>query len=249
MRAGLLFLHGFTGSAASWSAIAEPIPGERAVLAPALVGHGDAVDVAAQSFEGEVDRIAYLAAGRPWHVVGYSLGGRLAIGLLVRHPELCVSAVLIGAQPGLRTEEERRARRAADERWCAILAERGLSAFVSEWESQPLFASQLELPAAVLAAQRAERLNQSAAGLVRSLRTTGLGVMPSYSESLRNVRAPVSLVAGERDTKFTAIAGDMAAILPNAAVEVVAGAGHNVVLERPRCVRAMIERMLDREVV
>lgn len=248
MRAGILLLHGFTGSPASWTPVIETLPRGLAVLAPALVGHGDAADLEVDGFEGEVRRIASLGAGRTWHIVGYSLGGRLAIGLLVRYPELCASAILVGAQPGLKTEDERVARRAADDRWCSLLVERGVSAFVSEWESQPLFSTQAELSAPVLARQREERLAQSAAGLVRSLRTTGLGLMPSYEESLPGVRAPVTFVVGERDSKFTAIAERMQTLVPNAAVDVAERAGHNVVLERPWFIRARIERVLDGEV-
>lgn len=52
---------------------------------------------------------------------------------------------------------------------------------------------------------------------------------------------PVSLLAGERDTKFTALAQEMARRIPRASVTVVAGAGHAVHLERPE---AVVEALL-----
>src|SRR5436190_1607416 len=184
MAPRLLLLHGFTGSPASWSLAVEPFGLQTDVLAPWLVGHGDARIASAADFEAEIGRIAALVAGHSkWHLAGYSLGGRLGIGMLCTRPDLFSGATLIGAQPGLETEAQRTERRAADERWCALLRERGLPEFVAAWEAQPLFASQRGLPREVLERQRAERLAASANGLVRSLEATGLGVMPSYGHA------------------------------------------------------------------
>jgi 2-succinyl-6-hydroxy-2,4-cyclohexadiene-1-carboxylate synthase len=209
------------------------------------VGHGDQVHADVAGFDGEVDRIASIVPSSvSWHVAGYSLGGRIALGLVVRHPERFESATLIGAQPGLESDDARTERRAADERWCHMLRDRPLSDFVTAWAEQPLFLSQASLPADVLAAQRAVRLAQDPAGLERSLRLTGLGAMPSYRGALGALSVPTTLVAGSDDHKFAAIARSMASEIPRATLHIVAGAGHNVVLERPESVRALLLRAL-----
>jgi 2-succinyl-6-hydroxy-2,4-cyclohexadiene-1-carboxylate synthase len=247
MAVRLLLLHGFTGSPASWNSVTAGLPPSVTILAPWLAGHGDRLHTNVAGFEDEVDRIASLLTSEgPWHLAGYSLGGRVAIGLLARHPNLFSSAILIGAQPGLPSEAARTERRAADERWCSLLRERPLSEFVSEWEDQPLFDSQRTLSGEVLARQRAERLAQDPLGLVRSLTLTGLGAMPAYWESLAEIHVPTILVAGSNDEKFAAIARAMAARMPRARLEIVPEAGHNVVLERPAAVRALIERAVTR---
>ena len=179
---------------------------------------------------------------RTWHLVGYSLGGRLALGLLVRHPALFASATLVGAQPGLETESARAERRAADERWCEMLESGPLADFVAAWETQPLFASQGALPSGALERQRVERMSHSGAGLALSLRTTGLGVMPSYWDALSSIRVPATLVVGATDEKFSAIARRMIATMPSARLETAAGSGHNVVLENPEVIRTAIGR-------
>lgn len=241
----LLLLHGFTGSPRSWEGIA-PSAGAR-VIAPALVGHRDAADRGVSCFEAEVDRLAGLSPGRTrLHVAGYSLGGRLALGLLVRHPHLAASATLIGAHPGLAAEADRRARIEADEEWCRLLAEKGVAAFAEAWEAQPLFDTQRTAPAARRAAWHRDRLAHTAEGLIRSLRTTGLGRMPDHGPSLRRVRAKVRLLVGERDEKFRALAERMAEALPTARIEVVPGAGHNLLLERPERVAAVLEEVVNR---
>lgn len=241
----LALLHGFTGSPRSWDRVATELFGTTAVFAPPLSGHGHpAAELTV--FEDEVDRIASeLAARAPsWGIVGYSLGGRVALGLLVRHPGLFENAVLIGAQPGLESEVERAERSKADLELCRILTEHGIAAFVSRWESAPLFASQANLPTSVLAAQRAERLRHDPLELSRSLRTTGLSVMPAYWADLPKLRAPVHLVVGEHDAKFRSIAQRMQGLIPHATLTVVPGVGHNVVLEAPDEVTRAVARAI-----
>jgi 2-succinyl-6-hydroxy-2,4-cyclohexadiene-1-carboxylate synthase len=248
MTATVALLHGFTGSPNSLHDIARALAaGGDTVLAPALVGHAGMDDPRVDSFETEVDRLAdeLHLSGPGIHLVGYSLGGRLAIGLLCRHPELFAGATLISAQPGLPSDAERAERRRADERWCEMLEQQGIAAFVRAWEALPLFATQTSLPADVQEAQRAERLSQTPAGLARSLRLSGLGNMPSYWDDLPRVTIPTSLVVGEKDPKFVAIAERMQERLPRATLTVVADAGHNVVLEKPREVLAVISTALE----
>jgi 2-succinyl-6-hydroxy-2,4-cyclohexadiene-1-carboxylate synthase len=237
----LLLLHGFTGSPRSWKEIA-PDPDTFEVLAPALVGHRDAADRGVTGFETEVDRIAALAEGRErLHVAGYSLGGRIALGLLVRHPHLAASATLIGAHPGLASAAERHARIEADEVWCRLLEQEGLSAFADAWEAQPILAKRTRVPRKRSAAWRRDRLSHAPEGLARSLRTTGLGRMPDHGKRLARVRVPVRLLVGEKDLKFRALAERMAGVLPCASLEIVPGAGHNLLLECPKRVRAALE--------
>ncbi len=245
-----VFLHGFTGSPRNFQPlIAACALGDR-IYAPALLGHDAEAPQpapeeppASAGFEGEVDRLAREIEQRglaPVHVVGYSLGARLALGLTVRHPTLIARATLVGVHPGLRTEDERQQRRASDAEWCRLLEREGLPAFIEAWEKQPLFATQEQLPALARDAQRRERLRHSAAGLRLSLLCTGLAEMPSYWPALRSIRVPVDLVTGELDDKFAALARAAHAELPASALHVVPGAGHHVLLERPGAIAALI---------
>ncbi len=76
-------------------------------------------------------------------------------------------------------------------------------------------------------------MQNSAAGLAQSLRGVGTGVQPSYYARLPTLHIPLLLIAGELDTKFTAIARHMAQMLPQSQLHIVSGAGHTVHLERP----------------
>lgn len=232
-----VLLHGFTGGPESWDGVVAALPGDVHVLRPAFLGHGGAADVQAPSFEAEVDRIADLIKREGFErpgLCGYSLGGRIALGLLVRHPDRFARAVLVGAHPGLADVAERQARAVQDAQWADLLETEGLAAFVQAWERLPLFATQEALPRPLRERQRAVRLAQDPAGLARSLRVLGLGQMPDYRPALGAVRVPARLMAGERDEKFRRLAEGMARAWGGPAEPVVlAGAGHNLPLERP----------------
>ena len=236
-----LCLHGFTGSPESWEFLRER--GVHA-LTPALVGHGGAAEAAeVDGFEDEVERLARLTPrGEPLHVVGYSLGARLALGLALRDPGRVLSLTLISGHPGLTSDAERSARRVADAVWSQLLRTQGVRAFVDAWERLPLWASQAELPEAVRSRKRAERLAHSGGELARSLEVTGLAEMPNYTERLAELALPVRLLAGELDSKFSALARAMAERLPRPTLEIVPGAGHDLLLERPEFVTEVIRR-------
>ena len=228
-----LLLHGFTGTPESLASLAAP-PGS---LAPALGGHVHTPLLG--GFDDEVERVAKLA-GERGGLFGYSLGGRLALGLLARYPRRFRHAVVVSAQPGLLSDAERAARRTADAHFVQLLEREGVPAFVDAWQKLPLWASQGALPEAVRLAQRAQRLRHDAAGLAASLLRHGLGEMPDLRPFLAQVETQVELVVGELDDKFVRQNRELLRLLPRARLTIVPGVGHNVPLESP----ASIARLL-----
>ena len=239
----LVLLHGFTGAPRSWHAVVEQLP-PSVVFMPTLLGHdGSPALDAPDSFEGEVDRIAAeiaTAGAGPARLVGYSLGARVALGLLARHRELFLDATLIGVHPGLDSAHQRALRADNDAHWRALLEDHGIAAFTDAWEAQPLFASQRALPARVVASQRRMRLSHHPRGLARSLEVLGLGAMPAYRDALRDADLPLRFIAGERDDKFRRIAAELTHVAPCARATVVPGVGHNVVLEAPERIARLL---------
>lgn len=239
----LLLLHGFTGAPSSFDAVVRELPSEVHVVAPYLMGHGRppaALEVT--SFEAEVDRLANCLGPGEWEVAGYSLGARVALGLLVRHRQRFVRGVLLSGRPGLASTEERAARVDADEELARELEREGLAAFLDRWQNLPLFASQRSLPAELRRDERRRREGHAAAGLAHSLRVTGLGRMPNYWDELGSLNMPVDVLAGGLDSTFCALAEAVVGKLPKARFSCIANAGHNLLLERPADVARAIAR-------
>ncbi|MFC4619597.1 2-succinyl-6-hydroxy-2,4-cyclohexadiene-1-carboxylate synthase [Camelliibacillus cellulosilyticus] len=235
----LLLLHGFTGSKATWAPFLDRWSQRYQTIAVDLVGHGeteapDAVDL--YTMEAAANQLASLLSHlkvSKAHVLGYSMGGRLALYLAIYRPELVANVLLESASPGLSAAGDRFDRIRRDEALADSIIADGVAAFVRQWEKQPLFASQSSLPAEAKLRLEKERLSQTPLGLANSLRGMGTGRQPSLWEKLNICRSPVWLVAGELDTKFTEIADRMAERLPNAEKIIVKGAGHAVHLEKP----------------
>jgi 2-succinyl-6-hydroxy-2,4-cyclohexadiene-1-carboxylate synthase len=223
--ATLVLLHGFTQTRQSWRRTANELRARYRVIAPDLPGHGQSAHKTA-SFDACA---AYVRALAPEVLVGYSMGGRIALYTALRVPGVR-RLVLIGASPGLQDDAERRQRREADEGLADRIAEIGVEAFAREWAEQPLFAGQ---PQRVRDAAYADRLRNTPTGLANALRGLGTGVMPSLWDDLPKLTIPVTLITGERDEKFHALAERMGQRLPNAAHVTIPDAGHAAQLEQP----------------
>jgi len=240
-----LLLHGFTGSPRSWTRVLAHARLDKPPLVPTLAGHGrDWRSRRVDTLQDEIARIVSLVsnAERPRLLCGYSMGARVASSLLVGHPNLFDAAVLIGVHPGLTDEFARTERRRADARWTRLLREQGLPAFVAAWEAQPLFESQRTLPREALAAQRDIRLSHDAEGLARSLEVLGLAETPDVRSAMRSLEIPVTFVTGSLDSKFRELAAALANDGNALDAQVVDSVGHNVVLEAPAAVSALLRR-------
>lgn len=246
-----LLLHGFTGSGVSWDAVRRRLEPARRIITVDLPGHGRssapsdparyglarfADDVAGVLDRLQLDRVA---------LVGYSLGGRAALHIALRHPERVDALVLESCSPGIVDAAERAERARRDATLAAELERDGLAAFVDRWERLPLWSSQASLSPAVRDGQRAVRLASSASGLAGSLRGAGVAVAPDVTDRLHRLTMPTLVVAGALDAKYARIAADMAARIPRAQLAVMEDAGHAVHLEHPARFASLVGRFLD----
>ncbi len=238
MARDVVLLHGFTHTGASWDPVVATLAESYRALAPDIRGHGSASGREPVTLGGVLEDVADVAPER-FTLVGYSMGGRIALHAALA-PALAPRVerlVLVGASPGIADPAERAARRAADERLAEEVEQMTIEEFAYRWAQTPVLAGQ---PPAVVAAVDADRRRNQPAGLARALRGLGTGALPPLWERLNELGLAVTLVVGERDDKFTAIAGEMAAGLPDASVVAVAGAGHAVHLEAPERVAELI---------
>lgn len=238
----LVLLHGFTGGPASLAPLAAALP-ERFCVTPSLPGHGRAP----ARVDGWAQEVAKMVAAleerldAPAHLVGYSMGGRIACGLVCAAPRLFCRATFVGTHPGLEAGE-RPARQAREAGWMRQLVEGDIEGFLRMWEALPMWESQRSLPEAALAAQRRIRRGHTARGLADAVQHLGLGAMPDLHAELAELSLPMDFVVGELDARHRGISTRAAARCRDARVVTVPGAGHNVPLERPAALAELIER-------
>jgi len=234
-----VLLHGFSGSSADWAAHLPALTPYFRIVTVDLPGHGKTdspADPAHYTIENTArDLITLLDSldlGKI-NLLGYSMGGRLALYMAIHYPAAIKSLILESASPGLASLEERQARIASDEALATQIEQNGISWFVDYWGNIPLFASQKNLPQVTQDDLRARRLSNDPHGLANSLRAMGTGVQPSLWIHLSALNLPVLLITGAHDTKFVAINQQMQAQLPDAQHIVIPDAGHTVHLEQP----------------
>jgi 2-succinyl-6-hydroxy-2,4-cyclohexadiene-1-carboxylate synthase len=249
----VLFLHGFLGCGADWAPIIEGLGAEFHCIAPDLPGHGGA------TLDALAGKCGFIATAKALlkrldkeqvpqcALVGYSMGGRIALYLALRYPHRFPRVALESASPGLREESERAPRREQDEalaRRLETMDDAKFRAFLEEWYGQPLFASLAQHPA-LRAGLIERRMRNSPAALAAALRGMGLAAQPSLWAALPDFRTPALLIVGSRDRKFCPIAERMSEYRSNIAVHEMADCGHNVHLENPSGYTTVLKRFLE----
>ena len=234
----IVFLHGFLGAGSDWGEIAAPLAEDYFCVCPDLPGHGANIT---RDFDAQLSipqlalelraLCAALSLSAPI-VVGYSLGGRVALAAAVRHPEIMQALMLESTSAGLDTEAERQARAATDDARAAVLLADGIAAFMRTWYAAPLFES-LQMRPQLLAKLQAARMCNDARWMSKVVSELSPGRAASVWAELPSVRLRTLLLAGALDVRYTESAQRMCAAMPNAICTVVADAGHNVHLEQP----------------
>lgn len=231
----LVLLHGFTGTKETWQQFIKQAGATYHIVTIDLPGHGRTVAkerVTMEQFVDDLHELTRYIRLYTFHLLGYSLGGRSALSYALRYPKTIQSLILESSSPGLRTEEERDERIAADKKLAEMIVNKGLQYFVAYWEDIPLFATQKRLDEATKKAIRHERLSQSEAGLAQSLLGMGTGAQPSWWEDVKAITFPLLLIVGALDEKFIDINEKIAEKVQTSKLHVVADAGHAVHIEK-----------------
>ncbi|MGW8265600.1 MAG: 2-succinyl-6-hydroxy-2,4-cyclohexadiene-1-carboxylate synthase [Longimicrobiales bacterium] len=236
----LLLLHGFTGSIEAWGEeVLRGLAQANRVVAVDLLGHGasdtsfDPERYHMEEILRDLGQVLDALAIEDARWLGYSMGGRIAVAAAVMKPARVSSLILESASPGLAGENERRARRRADEALAEGILRGGMEAFVDHWMGLPLFATQGKLPPAIREANRERRLKNDPDALAACLRGLGTGAQPSFWDHLPEIRVPTLLLAGEEDQKFSGLARHMATLIPSAELRLIPKSGHSIHLENP----------------
>ena len=242
----IVALHGFTGTGDDFAPLVRgpsAIPGRW--LSVDILGHGhsDAPPYSSKAYAmpavaaALADVLAVAVQGSPYVLVGYSMGARLALSLVLgefatqcRWPRPA-GLVLIGGTPGIADPLGRAQRQVEDVELAESLLSRGLDWFIDTWANRPILASKKRIAAPLRSAMAARFRLQRVQGLAGSLRGMGTGAMPSLWGALEHLHLPTLWVTGADDPKFTEIAREVVATVPGAERVILGEVGHSAHLE------------------
>jgi 2-succinyl-6-hydroxy-2,4-cyclohexadiene-1-carboxylate synthase len=238
-------INGFLGQMSDWNLIRDLLPKGWQLHAidvwnePALVDYDEwsrrITEEINRDFPKEMTKV----------VIGYSMGGRLAMHLLAHSPALFDGAVIVSANPGLLAEDERVMRRESDARWADKFLTDPWPNLMKEWNAQ----SALSVPAIVDSDQIVFDRKESEFDrtlLARALRTWTLGAQRNLRTDMAKLKLPIEFITGEADVKFTSLTRELMKMQARGSREhvVVTKAGHRVPWDAPTQFRSILAKFL-----
>ncbi|MDD9988048.1 MAG: alpha/beta fold hydrolase [Spirochaetaceae bacterium] len=235
-----VLLHGFLGEPADWQPVIDRLAGRLQCVAPPLVEHPTLA-----SLETAIRR----AVPGPAVLIGYSMGARLALHLLLRDPNRYRAGVLACGSPGIPTATGRAERRRGDA--CLAARLRGLDGgdalrgFLDDWYAQPIFARVRSHPC--YQAMLARRLRIDRRAWAATLTHLGTGALPPLWDELPRLRQPTLVVAGTLDDRYVSITARMEERNDAIRARLLTDCGHAVLCEKPAEFATQASTFLDEE--
>jgi len=236
-KPAILLLHGFMGSGREWEPVINKLKQDFTALTIDLPGHGRSrlnAEENSYTMPETTKQIIFVLDQlevQKCPVIGYSMGGRLALNLVLKYPGRFTHLILESASPGIIDMFDRENRQRHDEFLAEKLVSDDFETFVLKWYYQPVFRSLTSHPDFQKLLYL--RLGNDPAELAKSLRSMGQGNQEPLWDKLEGINIPVLLIAGENDAKYTGIIQDMKRFNPGFETEVFKNCGHNIHFENP----------------
>lgn len=171
-------------------------------------------------------------------LMGYSLGGRLAMHALLDNPARWKAGIIISSHTGYKKDHERAARLAADAAWADRFENERWEKVLSDWNAQPVFAG-MDFPMI----RHEHQFSRKELGSI--LRLCSRGHQDDLSASIQNFQLPILWICGKLDPTFPAAAKNLHFSHPLSRVEIVEGAAHRVPWEQPEKFLKIIQSFIN----
>lgn len=234
----ILALHGFLGSGKDWQKVKTLLPYYQWIT-PDLFSPTSAIgDIDLASFQVLADRlISFIPEKTQPLFLGYSLGARIGLHLLERHPDRFSKFIFIGAHPGLKSDAEKQARRANDLEWKDKLQTLSWNDFWNEWNSQEVFKmdNDRNLTRNVREVDF-KKLELGFTNLSLANQTNKEDVIARHADK-------IIWVVGDKDQKFTGFAEDLKQKKILSSYERIFNSGHRVPFDQPSAVAELVAKL------
>ncbi len=233
----IVFLHGFMGASSDWLPVSSALQHEFDCIRVDLPAHGRSPLPLHQTpnlawMSAQLTHLLEKLELTTVHLVGYSMGARVALYHALNHPEHLRSLTIESGAPGLADPDQRTARTRLDQERAHNLRTHGLQQFLTQWYAAPLFESLAKHP------DFPRILEQRTAGnaheLAHVLEHISPGKQPDLTPLLTHLKVPSLWIAGELDNKYVQILTRAASQTPSATLAIIKNAGHNTHFEQPQ---------------
>lgn len=231
----ILALHGFLGYGKDWSHVQKFMPRYQWITPDLFTPNSPIGDIDLTSFNVLADRVvAFIPENTQPIFVGYSLGGRIGLHLLERHPDRFKKFIFISTHPGLVSEAEKKVRKASDVLWKDKLYNLSWVDFWNEWNSQEVF--KIDNDRSPMRNERDLDLKK----LELALTSLSLAAQENKETVLTNHADKVIWAVGDKDQKFTSFAEDLKRKKILSGYERIFNSGHRVIFDQPSVVADLI---------
>lgn len=196
----LLLLHGFLGSSADWQPFFPQLGKNFYCIALDLPGHGKSVGIQCNMQFLDVADTIIGQISDPFYLIGYSMGGRIALDIFQRYSSQVIDFICISASPGIEDTQQREQRFHKDQK---LLPQTDKEAFLHKWYRQKLFTGIPDHPN--YKQLIASRLQGNFHDMQRGLNIMSVGQQPNIWPSLQTIPRSFAYLCGELDEKYTNI--------------------------------------------
>lgn len=174
----------------------------------------------------------------PSILMGYSLGGRLALHALLDNPRQWKGAIIISAHPGLCDPGEKIKRIEHDQQWAARFETEEWTSLMKAWNGQDIFSKDL------FHFERNEQDYQRNQ-LSQVLRQGSLGIQEDLRQQIKELKIPLLWITGSDDLKYSQIAKTLSFSNHHSRWEKIPNAGHRAPWAQPIIFESLLKQFLS----
>lgn len=230
----MIALHGFLGLPSDWTLLQNDLTAFRWIKPDLYDQLSPKMTIWAENFNVWISK----TTSSPRILMGYSLGGRLALHALFQNPFLWKGAVLFSTHPGLPTQEECHLRKKQDLQWAERFLIEPWGSLMNSWDAQPAFVKTTRQ------ARAEEGFSRHA--LSEMLKRWSLGSQEDFTDKIENSSIPILWLTGQEDHKFTKLAENLRFRHCVSRHEIVPGSGHRIMWDQPQICSRLIKKFITK---
>ena len=175
--------------------------------------------------------------GPNW-LMGYSLGGRLALHVLLQKPSIWSGVIVISSHPGLKTNKERQEQCIRDDKWAQRFENETWSKLIEAWNRLPVFCNRSNpflLEEGIIKRRHISR------GFTVFSKGRQRYLVPELKEL---TEVPLLYIAGENDIKYMEIGAELARYCSSVTFKPIDAAGHRVPWENTKLFVDVVQKFI-----